>query len=175
VKFFKCFFALFNVFFHKFIPHFHLKCLENSLGSPMIPLKFHWLFNYILIDAFSVSPLVAPLRSASCSESTVQVNYWFDIVCSSVIPKVKAIPIHSAKALGEYRRYSFYSFSTSTLDGVSGQRHVWPHFSHGEKTPGTHCTGGWVDPRASLDTEARGKILSLLPGIKPQSPGRSSP
>jgi hypothetical protein len=29
-----------------------------------------------------------------------------------------------------------------------------------------------VGPRAGLDTEARGKILSLLPGIEPQSPGR---
>jgi hypothetical protein len=29
-----------------------------------------------------------------------------------------------------------------------------------------------VDPRAVLDTEARGKILSPLPGIEPQSPGR---
>jgi hypothetical protein len=28
-----------------------------------------------------------------------------------------------------------------------------------------------VGPRAGLDTEARGKILSPLPGIKPQSPG----
>jgi hypothetical protein len=34
----------------------------------------------------------------------------------------------------------------------------------------TNCTGGWVDPRASLDTEARWKILSPLPGIEPQSP-----
>jgi hypothetical protein len=45
-------------------------------------------------------------------------------------------------------------------------------FSPGERTPGTHCTGGWVGPRAGLDTEVRGKILSLLPGIEPQSPGR---
>jgi hypothetical protein len=27
----------------------------------------------------------------------------------------------------------------------------------------THCTGGWVGPRAGLDTEATGKILSPLP------------
>jgi hypothetical protein len=39
-------------------------------------------------------------------------------------------------------------------------------------TPGTHRTGGWVDPRAGLDTKARGKILSPLPGIEPRSPGR---
>jgi hypothetical protein len=34
-----------------------------------------------------------------------------------------------------------------------------PRFTPGERTPGTHCTGGWVGPRAGLDTEARGKIL----------------
>jgi hypothetical protein len=45
-------------------------------------------------------------------------------------------------------------------------------FTPGERTPGTHCTGGWVGPRAGLDTEARGKILSPLPEIEPRSPGR---
>jgi hypothetical protein len=45
-----------------------------------------------------------------------------------------------------------------------------PCFSPGKTTPGTHCTGGWVGPRAGLDIKARGKILSLLPGIEP-SPG----
>jgi hypothetical protein len=47
-----------------------------------------------------------------------------------------------------------------------------PRFTPGERTPGTHCTGGWVDPRAGLDREATGKILSPLPGIEPRSPGR---
>jgi hypothetical protein len=47
-----------------------------------------------------------------------------------------------------------------------------PHFSPGVRTPGTHCTGGWVGPRAGLDTMARGKILSPLSGIEPRSPGR---
>jgi hypothetical protein len=47
-----------------------------------------------------------------------------------------------------------------------------PHFTPEERTPGTHCTGGWVGPRAGLDTEVRGKILLPLPGIEPLSPGR---
>jgi hypothetical protein len=47
-------------------------------------------------------------------------------------------------------------------------------FTPRESTRGTHCTGGWVGPRASLNTEARGKILSPLPGIEPRSPGRPS-
>jgi hypothetical protein len=38
--------------------------------------------------------------------------------------------------------------------------------------PGTHCTGGWVGPRAGLDKEARGKIPLPLPGIELRSPGR---
>jgi hypothetical protein len=47
-----------------------------------------------------------------------------------------------------------------------------PRFTPRERTPGTHCTGGWVGPRAGLDTEATGKILLPLPGIEPRSPGR---
>jgi hypothetical protein len=30
-----------------------------------------------------------------------------------------------------------------------------PRFTPGERTPGTHCTGGWVGPRAGLDTEEK--------------------
>jgi hypothetical protein len=47
-----------------------------------------------------------------------------------------------------------------------------PLFSPEE--PGTHCTGGWVGPRAGMDTEARGKIFLPLPGIEPRSPVRSA-
>jgi hypothetical protein len=43
--------------------------------------------------------------------------------------------------------------------GVSGQRHAPAALCAGERTPGTHCTGGWVGLRAGLDTEVRGKIL----------------
>jgi hypothetical protein len=69
-------------------------------------------------------------------------------------------------AWGE-RRFSSYSFSTSALDWGE-----WSASRPEERTPGTHCTGGWVGPRAGLDTENRGKILSPLPGIEPRSPGR---
>jgi hypothetical protein len=76
------------------------------------------------------------------------------------------------RRLGE-RRYRSYSFSASALDGVE-----WPAscpgltLAPGERTPGTHCTGRWVGPRTGLDTEARTKILSPLPGIEPRSTGR---
>jgi hypothetical protein len=41
--------------------------------------------------------------------------------------------------------------------GVSGQRHAPAALYPRGKDPGTHCTGGWVGPRAGLDTEVRGK------------------
>jgi hypothetical protein len=47
-----------------------------------------------------------------------------------------------------------------------------PRFTPGERTPCAHCRRGWMSPSAGLDTEARGKILLSLPGIKPRSPGR---
>jgi hypothetical protein len=45
--------------------------------------------------------------------------------------------------------------------GVSGQRHAPFALCTGEKTPGTHCTGGWVGLRAGLDTEDKAKIFRL--------------
>jgi hypothetical protein len=39
--------------------------------------------------------------------------------------------------------------------GVSGQRYASAALYSPERTPGTHCTGGWVGPRAGLDTEGR--------------------
>jgi hypothetical protein len=49
--------------------------------------------------------------------------------------------------------------------------HLYVMFIY-QMTPGTHCAGGWVGPRAGLDTEASGNILSSLPGIEPRSSGR---
>jgi hypothetical protein len=60
-------------------------------------------------------------------------------------------------------KYSSYSFLTSVLDGVSGQRHAAAAaaFYLRERIPGTHLIGRWLDIIAGLDTEARGKILCL--------------
>jgi hypothetical protein len=48
-----------------------------------------------------------------------------------------------------------------------------PRFTPRERTPGTHCTGSWVGPRAGLDAEARGKILCPCRGSNPDRPARS--
>jgi hypothetical protein len=48
-----------------------------------------------------------------------------------------------------------------------------PRFTPAERAPGTHCTGGWVGPRAGLDAEVRGKIPCLCRGSNPGRPVRS--
>jgi hypothetical protein len=45
-----------------------------------------------------------------------------------------------------------------------------PRFTPEERNPCTHFTGSWVDSRASLDTEAKEKILLPLPGIELDRP-----
>jgi hypothetical protein len=54
--------------------------------------------------------------------------------------------------------------------GASGQRHAPVALSPGERTPGNHCTGGWVGLRAGLDTELGGKIICPCRGSNPDHP-----
>jgi hypothetical protein len=87
-------------------------------------------------------------------------------VTSTQFTATQLIPIKSSPATrhegawGE-RRYSSYSFTTSALDaGEWSASRPGRAFTPGERTPDAHCTGNWVGPRAGLDTEDRGKILS---------------
>jgi hypothetical protein len=57
-----------------------------------------------------------------------------------------------------------------TIMGVSGQRHAPDAIYLQEKTPGTHWIGGWVDLRAGLDREVKGKILRPCQGLNPGRP-----
>ena len=40
---------------------------------------------------------------------------------------------------------------TAALERVRSQRHA-PAVLYPQERPGTHCTGGWVGPRAGLDS-----------------------
>jgi hypothetical protein len=71
--------------------------------------------------------------------------------------------------MGE-RRYSSYSFLTSALDGMSGQRHAPAAIYPRKRTPATHWIGGSVGLTAGVDTEDRGKILLPLLASNPVRP-----
>jgi hypothetical protein len=74
-------------------------------------------------------------------------------------PVLKAVPLHAMEALGGRGGTAPTHSPTSALDGGE-----WSESRPGEKTSGTHCKGGWVGPRAGLDTEARGKSFRLCRG-----------
>jgi hypothetical protein len=59
-------------------------------------------------------------------------------------------------------------FMTTALEGGEGQRHA-PAALYPRERPGTHCTGGCMDPRAGLDRCGK----SHLP--RDSIPGLSSP
>jgi hypothetical protein len=80
------------------------------------------------------------------------------------VTKAKPVPLHAKKALGG-RWYSSYSFLTSALDGIEwSESRPGRALALGKWPPCTQCTGGWVGPRAGLDTEDRVKKCRLCRG-----------
>jgi hypothetical protein len=89
---------------------------------------------------------------------TTHKTFFHSMLYSLSYFKSKAVPLYAMEALGGR--------------GDIAPRWGWvvsitprPRF-----TPGTHCTGGWVGPRAGLDTDVRGKILCPRRGSKPDRP-----
>jgi hypothetical protein len=83
--------------------------------------------------------------------------------------KNKAVPILAMVALVGERRYSSYLFLISVLDEGEWSASSPGRPLPGERTPGTHCTGGCVGLRAGLNTEVRGKILCPSRGSNPMA------
>jgi hypothetical protein len=120
-------------------------------------------------------------RATRCSLLNCDVNIMFNVHIFQLYKQKSLIKLklklshYTPRISWGERRYSSYSFSTSALDGGEWSASLPGRASApGERTPSTHCTGGLVGPRAGLDTEARGKILSPLPGIELRSPGPPS-
>jgi hypothetical protein len=84
----------------------------------------------------------------------------------------KAVPLLAIQALRGGGCIATHSRPRHWM-GVSGQLHVPAALFPLERTPGTHCTGGWVGVRAGLDTEATVKILCLCWGTNSIRPVRS--
>jgi hypothetical protein len=74
--------------------------------------------------------------------------------------KGKAVPLHAMEGLGRRGGIAPTHSRPRHLIGVSGQRHAPDALlPPGKGPPVPIVPGGWVGPRAGLDTEARGKIL----------------
>jgi hypothetical protein len=88
----------------------------------------------------------------------------------------KAVPLHAMEAHGGRGGKAPLTLNLGTRWGRVVSITSRPRFTPGERTPGTHWTGGWVVPRAGLDAETRRKILGLCRGSNPGRPvGSQSP
>jgi hypothetical protein len=56
-------------------------------------------------------------------------------------------------------------FLTLALDGGEWSASRPCRFSAGERAPGTHWIGGWVDPKAGLDNMEKQKLLNSDPSV----------
>jgi hypothetical protein len=77
-------------------------------------------------------------------------------------------PCHGG-VLGEWIYSSIHSL-TSALDGGEWSASRPGRFTSRERTPVTHCIGGWVGPRAVLDAVVKRKIPSPRRKSKPRTP-----
>jgi hypothetical protein len=82
----------------------------------------------------------------------------------------KAVPLHAMVALGGRGGIPPIHFWPRHQTGLSGQRHAPAALCPGETTHSTHCAGDWVGPRAGLDTDGRGKIISFCRWSNPDRP-----
>jgi hypothetical protein len=62
---------------------------------------------------------------------------------------------------------SLHAFLTSALDGGEWSASRPGRFTPRDRAPGIHWIGGWVGPRAVLDTGGEEKNSQPLPGIEP--------
>ena len=81
--------------------------------------------------------------------------------------KGKVFPLQARCGPEGGQRYSSTLPRPRHQKGVSGQQHA-PAALYPRERLGTHCTGGWVGPRAGLE----GRKISSPPGF---DPGPSSP
>jgi hypothetical protein len=77
------------------------------------------------------------------------------------------------KAYGGVDVY-IHIFLTSALAGGEWSASRPGRFTPGERAPGTHWIGGWVDPRAGVDDVDKRTFLTLL-GLELRPPRSSSP
>jgi hypothetical protein len=134
------------------------QCIRNS-KSCALKSDFHYLLNrtysyyqnHLLTRYICTVTEVLPLPTLKCKGKGIVVHVSF----------FNWAPRHEG-VLEEWRYSSTHSLA-SALDGGEWSTSRPSRFTARERAPGTHWIGGWVGPRAGLDTVVKRKIPSPLP------------
>jgi hypothetical protein len=132
----------------------HFAIRSVWIGLQLRPGLRYLFFLVQVKERREVRPLEIPAQAFLEQQPLCQVSLFQEL---SYINKSCPTTRHTG-AKGE-RKYSFCSLLTSTLEGVSGQRHALAALYPG-KGPTAYCKGGRVSPRAGLDTAVSGKSLT---------------
>jgi hypothetical protein len=102
---------------HIYFNHSISKCMKALCHSGCVSSLTRLLY-------LNHRQILIKLRTNIPLEITPPLQSWCSVwLRNNSYSKGKAVPLHTMEAQEE-RRYSSYSFSTSALDGVSGQCHV---------------------------------------------------
>jgi hypothetical protein len=100
--------------------------------------------------------------------STVQMTLLTEAdICHSFVYKHQTNPVTGPVVAQRGVEVYLYSSKTLALEGGEWSA-AHPHTRaalYPQERLGTHCTGGWVGPMASLDV----RKISPLPGFEPQT------
>ena len=141
-----------------------LKCKKNNSDAKRLLHKFLFYNTFITF--------LYMFRALLCSSSGGQIvlyGIWYRDTETSEWSKVTELKVKVkwsryrpgvAQRVGRCIAIVFHDRGTGRWWVVSSTPR--PHFTCGER-PGTHCTGGWVGPRAGLD----GRKISSPPGFDP--------
>jgi hypothetical protein len=114
---------------------------------------------------------VVKRRTTFRSSDLSKISFWSQVINMPSLVQISLSLLYRHGGDWGERRYSSYSFTTSALDGGEwSASRPGRAFTPGERTTGTHRTGGWVGLRSGLDTEDRGKILCPRRGSNPDRP-----
>jgi hypothetical protein len=126
-----------------------------------------------------VLPNIRDLVNWSETESFMEVDQGPNVGCSA--KGRKGIPVLNELSTTPWRRLGEWIYRSRFSDLGSSWRWVLVsrpgHFIPGEKAPGTHRIGGWVESIAGLEDVEKRKFLTLLAlDIRPPGrPARSYP
>jgi hypothetical protein len=80
-----------------------------------------------------------------------------DVPVLNKAPHEEVTCIQISATPSEEVEVELHALLTSALDGGEWSALLPGRFTHGERNPGTHWIGGWVGPRAGLNTVTRAK------------------
>jgi hypothetical protein len=144
----------------------HLWRMFQLLGSTVQRKITAWTEN----NTYSSRPIFVKFLSSNCFRSVVFVSPGgLVVIVLAIGPKVRGFK----PGRGWIKKVPLYA-----MEALGGREGIVPthsrplHIPHGERTAGTHWTGGWVGPRAGLDSRGWRKNPFTSAGIESRSPGR---